>query len=320
MGACPFCQGEVDDDILTFGGRCPQCLIEIPGEEAPTDPGADARAAEAAAEAAKDQTSSTARIAAVLVVGALAAGAAFVVYTPAEAPMEPIPTGSDAYKKVSGQFLTIDLDDEEEATPTPEPKKPAPKPKKPKKPKVTKPAAGIGAALPDTNKLGADDSEIATIPLSDAGGAAVPDVPSLGEDPNAALDSPRSAGVLSAPAPRRKSSLNDIGVGGGPRESIQGIVLCGSSIKDGAREVMRKVGTQFSACADRMLKKDEKFSAAVRVSIKVEKTGNIAAIDLQPSKKVDNELLDCMNKVLAKTKFSQMCEAIDLSKSYQLGR
>ena len=52
MGACPFCKGEVDDDVLTFGGRCPSCLIEIPGDEAPTDPGAEARAAQEAAEAA----------------------------------------------------------------------------------------------------------------------------------------------------------------------------------------------------------------------------------------------------------------------------
>ena len=26
-------------DLLVFGGACPHCLIDIPGEEAPTDPG-----------------------------------------------------------------------------------------------------------------------------------------------------------------------------------------------------------------------------------------------------------------------------------------
>ena len=108
--------------------------------------------------------------------------------------------------------------------------------------------------------------------------------------------------------------------GGGPRDAIQGVELCGSDIKVGAKAVMRSVGTQLSACADRMLKKDARFSAGVRVSIKVAKTGKVAAIDLQPSKTVDPELLDCMNKVVAKTRFNRMCEAIDLNKTYQLGR
>lgn len=37
---CPFCRAPVDEELLRFGGHCPHCLIDIPGEEAPTDPGA----------------------------------------------------------------------------------------------------------------------------------------------------------------------------------------------------------------------------------------------------------------------------------------
>jgi hypothetical protein len=39
MANCPFCQCEVDEDLVRFGGNCGNCLIEIPGEEAPTDHG-----------------------------------------------------------------------------------------------------------------------------------------------------------------------------------------------------------------------------------------------------------------------------------------
>lgn len=39
MAECPFCHGDVSGDLLVHGGRCPRCLIEIPGEETPTDPG-----------------------------------------------------------------------------------------------------------------------------------------------------------------------------------------------------------------------------------------------------------------------------------------
>jgi len=39
VGQCPFCAGEVSEDILLFGGTCPHCFGLIPGDEAATDPG-----------------------------------------------------------------------------------------------------------------------------------------------------------------------------------------------------------------------------------------------------------------------------------------
>ena len=39
MGVCPFCHAEAEEELLLYGGSCPHCLLEIPGEEAPTDPG-----------------------------------------------------------------------------------------------------------------------------------------------------------------------------------------------------------------------------------------------------------------------------------------
>lgn len=57
MGECPFCGNTVDDDLITFGGTCPRCFAEIPGEEAATDPGEDVKAA----QARKDQMRATLR-------------------------------------------------------------------------------------------------------------------------------------------------------------------------------------------------------------------------------------------------------------------
>jgi hypothetical protein len=51
LGECPFCGGEVDDEIVTFGGSCPKCFAEIPGEEAATDPGEEVKEAIARADA-----------------------------------------------------------------------------------------------------------------------------------------------------------------------------------------------------------------------------------------------------------------------------
>ena len=46
MAECPFCGSEVSDDLVAFGGTCPKCFAEIPGEEAATDPGVDVRDAQ----------------------------------------------------------------------------------------------------------------------------------------------------------------------------------------------------------------------------------------------------------------------------------
>ena len=54
MGSCPFCGGDVAEDVLLNGGRCPHCLIEIPGEETPTDPGEQAVAMQQAEKAAAE--------------------------------------------------------------------------------------------------------------------------------------------------------------------------------------------------------------------------------------------------------------------------
>lgn len=48
MADCPYCKATITEEISRFGGHCPSCLIDIPGEEAATDPG-EGTAVEAAA-------------------------------------------------------------------------------------------------------------------------------------------------------------------------------------------------------------------------------------------------------------------------------
>ena len=42
MANCPFCNNEISEELSLYGGHCPHCLIEVPGEEAETDPGVQA--------------------------------------------------------------------------------------------------------------------------------------------------------------------------------------------------------------------------------------------------------------------------------------
>lgn len=46
MSECPFCGAGVSEDLVTYGGTCPKCFAEIPGEEAATDPGVEVKAAQ----------------------------------------------------------------------------------------------------------------------------------------------------------------------------------------------------------------------------------------------------------------------------------
>jgi len=50
MATCPFCQGQISEDLGRFGGPCPNCFNDIPGDEAATDPGVAARQAENVAQ------------------------------------------------------------------------------------------------------------------------------------------------------------------------------------------------------------------------------------------------------------------------------
>lgn len=57
VAECPFCGREVDADLVVYGGKCPHCFGDIPGEEAPTDPGEAKKKAETKAISAKVQRS-----------------------------------------------------------------------------------------------------------------------------------------------------------------------------------------------------------------------------------------------------------------------
>ena len=48
---CPFCESEVSEQLALYGGRCPTCFGDIPGEEAATDPGEAVKQQEAADDA-----------------------------------------------------------------------------------------------------------------------------------------------------------------------------------------------------------------------------------------------------------------------------
>ncbi len=325
MGTCPFCKGEIPADLLEVGGRCPRCLIEIPGEDAPTDPGAEAKAAQEAADALAKKP----RWGVILGIASLAFAATSGLWV-AFAPQEPdelgeIYTGAENYKRVSSQFLSIDLDSEEdeaapvEATTNAVAKNPNKKQNtQPSTPSKEKSNPGLVGSIPD---LPEDDGpDIAAVELSTAEGS-----------PEAGSNRPSSARGTSGDTARAGmgvpnltgsgvSGSMDMGVGGGPRDrGAKAQEYCGDQIRDVAKALMSQLGKQLKTCADRALKVDDSFQATVKVQIAIEKDGRIAAIDLAPSNPNDTEFLDCLERTISKSKFPRFCEPLDLSKTYSFG-
>ncbi len=50
---CPFCKGTISKDLERYGGNCPHCLLEVPGDDAPTDPGLELQKQQAQEEEIK---------------------------------------------------------------------------------------------------------------------------------------------------------------------------------------------------------------------------------------------------------------------------
>lgn len=321
MGACPFCKGAVDEEILQFGGRCPSCLIEIPGEEAPTNPGEAAKAEQEAAVKGP-----RVGIIAVIVGGVIAvAGGGYLAMSPEPHPSELAASGSDAYKNVSQKYLVIDLDDEPateegdavaDAAPTAKkkPKTASASAKKSATPKAT--PALTPAATPGL--LGDDDLGEIDVAVADAG-------PSTREGSARAPEASRELPTTDAGMVPKLGSGGSgadpmaVAVAGGPRGRLEAVEVCGDGIRDVVKGRMSQLGKRLTRCADKMVKQDEGFRAVVKVNVSIETSGKISRVDMRPSGSDDAVFLQCLETTIRATGFPRFCEPLDLSKTYYFG-
>lgn len=125
MESCPFCHSEVSEDLVRFGGRCPKCFGEIPGEESPTDPGHETRQELEAADlkAAGRRSLVPALLVAIAAVSLL--GIAIYVSVPEEPVATVIDFDDAAYDMVDVPFVAY-VEPEPVA---PAPRRVAPRPK-----------------------------------------------------------------------------------------------------------------------------------------------------------------------------------------------
>lgn len=125
MAECPFCSSQITEQLAIHGGTCPSCFGEIPGEEAPTDPGAAVRAVQEAEDAKTVQRSRLPLVAAVIALFGLAGGAAWIATRP---PPEVPVLDFDQLEFAEYEITVMDDPDTEApaAAPTPRPRQPRP--------------------------------------------------------------------------------------------------------------------------------------------------------------------------------------------------
>ncbi|MCB9764677.1 MAG: AgmX/PglI C-terminal domain-containing protein [Alphaproteobacteria bacterium] len=292
MGQCPFCNGEVSEDLLTFGGPCPHCFNQIPGEEAATDPGARLRAKEKAAEKKRSQRQNAVyAIVAVLLLSVAAGGYAW--YAKKKAEEEAIlyvelDTDFDIFAVDSSEWTDIYADPPaediaEQGLPNPNPK--------------------AGKQVKQTTMGPPSDGPVEELDVPDR--LKAPQATAQGEqrtDPT--TYSPSASLKLSAPqlAPQyRDMVLED-----------------DAKIKSMIQGVMRANSRQLKACYDQTLKNRPDFQGTYVLNFTVGKDGRTKNIKIDGQGISDKNFENCVAGRIRTWQFIQIYKEAPVSYPYNL--
>lgn len=295
---CPFCKGTIPDSLTRFGGNCPHCMLEIPGEEAPTDPGLAARM-KAQEEGLKAAAQRRKRNRILGVVGL------FVV----------VGLGAGGYVQWQKQQegLTYELDDYYEmplsdlqAAPEQAPEQvTAPTPGRTTAPRKRPGLEGIdGPIVTGTTAPEGAPTDTTGLPKRASGGTGDAVV---SDDVTRAL-----GGTDGAPS---------LGVGGITinRPEIDQRLSDPNAIKDMARRVIDSFSPQLQSCYNQRLKSVPGLAGAWKVSFVIEKDGATRDVKVAGVNAGDDELESCMARSVQGWRFQKINRDQPISKTYRFG-
>jgi len=284
MGPCPFCGKGVERDILVNGGRCPHCLIEIPGEEAATNPGEGALAQQAAeSRAARPRWPLALGLVALL---AAAAGGAWWALQPPPEAAEALASGAEVYKKVGSEgLLKLNLDDD-----GPEAAQPVAAAKPGRRPATPQPRAGTPAPVED-----GPDAPPPIRETTDAAPQTAAVVPSAGRGGStASLADPLA--VLGGPADR------------GPKAQE----ACGEAIRPALKAGMDTLARRLNAqCTG--------WEGNMHTVFVITREGKVADLQYTVSGPDSAEFIGCFEKVVRGYTFGRFCEDVEPEKTFRFG-
>ena len=283
MGPCPFCGKGVERDILVNGGRCPHCLIEIPGEEAATNPGEGALAQQAAeSRAARPRWPLALGFAALLAAGA--GGGWWALQAPLEAG-EALASGAEVYKKVGSEgLLKLNLDEDEPV------------------------AAAQPVAKAERRPARGQPRDAAPEPVDDG-----PDAPPPIQDtPDA---QPQTAAVVpSAGRSAPTASLADpfAGLGGPADKGPKAQEACGEAIRPALKAGMDTLARRLTAqCTG--------WEGNMHTVFVITREGKVADLQYTVSGPDSAEFVGCFEKVVRGFTFGRFCEDVEPEKTFRFG-
>lgn len=300
MAECPFCKGSISEDLATYGGRCTHCLIEIPGEEAPTNPGADAQARQAAEEAA---ASSGRRRRVVLAAAALfmlgIGGTAAAVLL---APEQPELSGSNDFD----DFVMVPLDKHraleiEQAE--------------------AEQAANSGQASGRSSTSGsrrASQGSVGSGAVASASGTAGTQ-PATGSNTE---EGTQSASILGTGIKSSSASGIGLDLGTGPSVSVaskgpEAIVLKDTeAIREMVQTVLKTGGSSLKACYESEIKTDETLRGTWEISFSLNRSGKAQAIEIAALSTSNPDLEACMQSKVSKWSFVPIENPIRIVKNF----
>jgi len=289
MAECPFCKGAISEDLASYGGRCHSCLIEIPGEDAPTNPGVDAQARQAveaqAAKASKRNRLVFAAVALVLL-GVTGGGAALFF-------------GASAVVNDSGDdfedFVMVPLDRHEDLD-VPEEDNPE----------------EIAAANPASNQ-----------PPSSSGANGAPSSSSSSATSGGGEGSSQEASILGTGVKTTPSgSKLSLDLGSGPTVAVaskgpEAITLTDSEeIRKMIQTVLKAGGSSLKSCYETELKSGADLGGSWDIEFSLDDSGQAKAIEIIPRSNPNPQLEACMKSRVAGWSFQRIAQPTRIVKPY----
>ncbi len=261
MPACPFCKAQVGSDLLRYGGHCPKCMIAIPGEETPTDPGERAKVLQELEEQAAKSKYRGAFMAAAATMGILLGGGGAYWYQNREVPA-PVVAGN-----IEDEIYIVPLTAHRDLVLKSDEGKKNVEPRTdhaaPAKKQVA--AAGRDVAIASKPATGGTVAEPQLAPIEGSLGGF--DAPLGGLGPNV------------------------------HRADIEGIVLSDpTEINTMVKRVMSKGQGQLRQCYESRLKADEGLKGAWNVQFQIDPTGHATSVAVVAVDSPDSELESCIER------------------------
>ncbi len=297
MAECPFCKGSITEDLAMEGGRCPRCLIEIPGEEAPTNPGEDAVARQAAEEAAVKAGGRKwviLGLAAVLFLG-ISGGVAAVLMAPDETEPE-----GDGFE----DFVMVPLDKHQDLA-VPESEKP--------EEVASSGRTNSGSSGRRTNGGSTSGSAGGDVISGSSAGAA---------SGSATNDEPQGASILGQGI--KSSGGGDIGLDLGQGLNIavsskgpEAIVLEDTdSIRKMVQTVLKTGGNSLKACYESEMKNDDNLRGTWEISFSLNRSGRAQAVEVAPLANSNPTLESCMQRKVEAWTFVPIAQPLRIVKNF----